>query len=292
MKVGFVTTLDDKYITGFLLTLNSLLNSSSNFNYDIVILEWGELSQESKDLISLLYKNVIYKFVDVESYADQTYDETWRKWTYNCNYRFDIFLLNEYDKLVFFDSDILFEIDVEELLSHNVDFGACETLEKNSILQINERRGFDAGLMLIDKKYLVPETKKCLLEIARSVPPFDKKVKTEKWISDEPILNHYFLDKITWLPNKFNYIVSCINENTLETPNNYQFTGHNKPWYGDTLKEQFGNHVFWYMQNTIKDAVMARIILKKLVKKYYFQVADLLKKGIDIKKLQNVIKPI
>ena len=54
MKVGLVTTLDDKYITGFLLTLNSLLNSSPNFNYDIIILEWGELSQKSKDLISIL----------------------------------------------------------------------------------------------------------------------------------------------------------------------------------------------------------------------------------------------
>lgn len=292
MNIGFVTTLDDKYITGFLITLNSLLNSSPNFNYDIVILEWGELTQKSKDLISLVYKNVIYKSIDVESYAEHTYDNTWREWTYNCNYRFDIFLLSQYDKLVFFDSDILFEVNVEELLSYDVDFGASQTLEKNSILQIGPRSGFDAGLMLIGKKYLVPETKEKLLEIAKSDPPFEKDLKTQKWISDEPILNTYFLDKITWLPSKFNYIVSTIDSETLKTPNNYQFTGHNKPWYSDKLKYQFGDHVFWYMNNTIGDNIKVILALKKLLKKYYFQVEDLLKKGIDIKSFQNKIKPI
>lgn len=292
MRVCFTTTLDDKYISGFLITLNSLLKVTPDFNHDIVILEWGELSQESKDLISKLYKNVIYKKVDVEKYFKHEYDDTWRKWTYNCNYRFDIFLLQEYDRVVFFDADIIFEIDINELLKYDVDFGACPAV-KNSIMQINAEYGFDAGIMTIGKKYITPETREHLLKIAESNPPFDERVKTQKWISDEPILNHYFLDKITWLPVKFNYVIPLLNDEDINHPQNYQFVGHNKPWYSEKTEEQFSYFFLNRLkENTKHKPYIESVVLKKLLKKYKDQAKSLLDKGIDIKKYSDRIKPI
>ena len=58
MKIAFTTVLDDKYLSGFLITLNSMLRSSKNFNYDVIVLEWGELSDESKEVIRSLYDKV------------------------------------------------------------------------------------------------------------------------------------------------------------------------------------------------------------------------------------------
>lgn len=291
MKIAFTTVLDDKYLAGFLLTLNSILENSPKFNYDIIILEWGDLSDESKNIIKKLYKNVIFKMVDVDLYKNHKYDETFRKWTYNCNYRFDIFTFTEYDKIIFFDSDMIFEVDMEELLSYNVDFGASGKREIGRIPQIGDRKGFDAGVMIIGKKYLNQETRNELIKIANSAAPYDNEVKTNKWVSDEPILNTYFLDKITWLPEKFNFLILEVTDIKIKTPNNHHFVGHNKPWYGDTINEQYDNFVFFYLQKNLGNLKM-KIILKKMTAKYYKQKDILLSKGIDINLYLNQIKPI
>jgi len=291
MKIAFTTVLDDKYLAGFLLTLNSILENSPNFNYDIVILEWGDLSDNSKEVIKKLYKNVIFKMVDVDLYKNYDYDETFRKWTYNCNYRFDIFTLTEYDRVVFFDSDMIFEVDMEELLSYDVDFGASGKREIGRIPQIGDRKGFDAGVVTIGKKYLNQETRNELIKIANLPAPYDNEVKTNKWVSDEPILNTYFLDKITWLPENFNFLISQVTDDKIKTPKNYHFVGHNKPWYGNTLNKQFDNSVFFFLQKNVGNLMM-RIILKKILIKYYKQKNILLSKGIDLNLYLSEIKPI
>jgi hypothetical protein len=124
MKVAFTTTLDDRYLSGFLITFNSILRNSKNFNHDLIIFEWGNLSDDSKTIIKQFYDKVTFKSVETDLYENHKYDETFRKWTYNCNYRFDIFTLEEYDRIVFFDCDMVFEIDTDELLAYDVDFGA------------------------------------------------------------------------------------------------------------------------------------------------------------------------
>jgi lipopolysaccharide biosynthesis glycosyltransferase len=55
MKIAFTTTLDDKYLLGFLITFNSILNSTPGFNYDLIIFEWGDLLEDSKNKIRELY---------------------------------------------------------------------------------------------------------------------------------------------------------------------------------------------------------------------------------------------
>lgn len=290
MKICFTTTLDDKYLGGFLITLNSILRHTKKFDYDFVIFEWGELSNESKDLIISLYPKVTFKMVDVKSYEKHEFDDTFRKWTYNPNYRFDIFTLTEYDRVVFIDADMIFQIDMDELLSYDVDFGSC-SIPEGRVPQINNRLGFDAGLMTISKKFLSEEIKHELLKIANSTPPYQDNLKTQKWFGNEPILNTYFLDKITWIPNKFNLIVSEVLSKDIDKKNNYQFTGHNKPWYSSKLEEQFSK---FSIQNIIQNnqKYMLNIILKKLVFFVNEEINSLRSKGIDINKYCDKIKPI
>jgi hypothetical protein len=290
LKVAFTTVLDDKYVVGFLITLCSILKSSKNFNYDIIVLEWGELSDENKNIILSLYDKVQFRKVEAHLYQDHEYDETWRKWTYNCNYRFDIFTFTEYDRVVFFDCDMIFEIDVEEILKYDVDFGSCEA-GLGRVTQIQSRMGFDGGLMSIGKKYLNHKIREDLLQIANSPAPDDDNIKTNKWVSDEPILNTYFLDKITWLPEMFNLLISKVDNHNINKQNNYQFTGHNKPWYGTTFKEQFSEFAFDCVKRNEKP-FMLNIILRKIISKYNIVVKDLLSRGIDINTFPKLISPI
>ena len=98
MKRALVATLDDSYIPGFLLTINSILAVSKNLNIELIVFEWNSLSEFNKKLIVSLYPNTKFRTIDFESYKNNaTHDKTFRVWNYNCNYRFDIFELEEYD---------------------------------------------------------------------------------------------------------------------------------------------------------------------------------------------------
>lgn len=292
MKVAVTTVLDDKYFAGFLLTLHSLLQVTVSRDWDLVILEWGELRDSYKKIIQRLYPNTRFKQVETAFYDKHDYDTTWRTWTYNCNYRFDIFTFLEYDRVVFIDSDILFQVSLDELLKYDVDFGACRA-EVNGVAQINTPYGFDAGVMSVGKKFLNYETRKSLLEIAVKDAPEQTDIKTKKWVSDEPILNTYFLDKITWLPDKFNFLVALSNRKSINCLNNYQFAGHNKPWYGKELREQFSPFVFEAISINLKTGILVPVILRKILKIYYSNVNSLKKLyNIDIEKYSGYIKPI
>jgi lipopolysaccharide biosynthesis glycosyltransferase len=282
MKYAFTTILNDRYLSGFLITFNSILRTCPDFNHDLIIFEWGDLSEDSKKIIKNFYKNVTFKFVEVNLYEKHDFDETFRKWTYNCNYRFDIFTLIEYDKVVFFDCDIVFQINVNELLELNVDFGAC-LIEKGRIAQIGDVDGFEAGLMVIGKKYLGDNIRKDLINIANKEAPKVDFLKTTKWTSDEPILNHYFLDKLTPIDSKFNLIISEVQNENFKNKINYQYTGHNKPWYSNIKEKQFSKYTIQKISETNKP-YMKDIILRKLIKIVEDEINDLNKKGIDIYK--------
>lgn len=243
MKNCIVTILDDKYLSGFLLTLHSIIKSTQNIDFDIIVLEWGELSDDSKSIIGKIYDKIIYKKVDIDLYKKCYYDEQWRVWTYNCNYRFDIFTLVEYDKVMFFDCDILFNIDVKEILSHDVDFGACPAYPR-TVNQTNKINNFGGGLLLVGKKFLNNDTRQGLIDVSLSKPIEDRALKGDKWISDEPILNVYFQNYVKFLPENYNLEIVKLTTERLKEKNNFHFVGHNKPWYGKRLNDRFDTFVF------------------------------------------------
>jgi lipopolysaccharide biosynthesis glycosyltransferase len=290
-KIAFVTVLDDNYIKGFFTTVISLLECSPNFDYDIVILDWGGLNDENKKKIKQFYNKVIFKKIEKEIYDKCKYDSTYRTWHYNCNYRFDIFLMSEYDKIIFFDCDIIFQLSAEELLSYDVDFGACEAME-NGVVQINKKIGFDAGLMIIGKKYINKNVFDSLINISLSKPPIDEKInfKSDFWVSDEPILNTYFLDKITWIPDKFNFLFSKMDFNKIKNKLNIQFTGHNKPWFEGGIEEKFSKFTIETISKNTNNQLKTTLIFKKALNLYKKQVDLLKNKNIyidDIKVFNN-----
>ncbi len=270
---AFTTTLSDEYVPGFFFTFGSLLNSTLNFNFDLIIFEWGCLSKQNKDLITAFYPNVYFKKIKQEDYGIQTHDTTWRNWTYNCNYRFDIFTLTEYQQVIFFDSDILFEIDASELVSYNVDFGACIMPYNFNYNQTIAKESFNAGLMIIGKKYLNKKVKEDLINISNSLPPPCKDIKSNKWFGNQPILNNYFYEKMTKLPEKFNFLTDRLSLKCFKEPKNFHFIGHKKPWnVGNLLVDKFDKYIF----DSISDnQVIQTMVLKKINERCILQIERL-----------------
>lgn len=283
MKYAFTTVLNDLYLSGFLLTVNSILRNSPNFCYDIVIYEWGELSDESKNVIKKLYDKVIFKKVKTELYQNHKFDENFRKWTYNCNYRFDVFTLCEYEKILFFDCDIIFRLDVSDILNYDVDFGACSLDHERVVQTDNIDKCFDAGLMLIGKKYLNENVRDELIQEANKPAPNIPGFNANCWLSDEPILNNYFKNKIYILPQKYNTIVSEINNNILKHKINLQYTGDKKPWNSNVLEEQFSEFTIQSIKKE-KKIFLQKLIFRKLTNIVKNEIFYLKQKNINIEK--------
>lgn len=281
MKVAITTTLDDNYFKGFLITFGSILKTAKNLNYDLIIFDWGNLSDDNKKIISSLYDKVFYKKIDSESYKNHIFDNTFRKWTYNCNYRFDIFELSDYDRVVFFDCDFIFEIDIEEIISYEVDFGACLMSSYTEYAQVSGSKIFNGGMMSIGKKFLNKETKQELIKIANSPPP--EKDGFKNWVGNQPILNTYFLDKMDFLPEKFNFLTEAIDKDTFLEPKNYHFIGKKKPWHGDDFNSQFDKYILNEIKTRNYNLILYKMVLKKLIEKYQVVKEFLLGKNIDIK---------
>jgi lipopolysaccharide biosynthesis glycosyltransferase len=262
MKIAFTTTLDDTYFDGFIYTFASILKSSNNFNYDLIIFEWNNLSEKNKEKIKSFYPNVIFKKVEEHHYVNHNFDTQYRVWNYNCNYRFDIFTL-EYDKVVYFDCDMLFEIPVSELLAYDVDFGACQMPNKKSDNQVIGLKIFNAGLMVIGKKYLNIETRNELIRIANIKPS-----RHRNWTGNQPILNRFFLEKITWLPNKFNIISEDFCIDMFLEKNNYHFVGKLKPWNLDP-NQRYEKHILNCIStNHSYNLLSNRMVIKNIENRY------------------------
>jgi lipopolysaccharide biosynthesis glycosyltransferase len=265
MSAAFVTTLDDNFVPGYMVAVSTLIATTVNFNYDIVILEWGTLSKANKEKIKQLYPRTIFKHVHAADYPDVTYDTEHRTWTYNCGYRFDVFLLKEYEKIIFFDCDIVFNVDMTSLILSNINFGAVPR-PATRMLQFEGKIGFDAGLMVIGKPFMNSTTRDGLIDLLKQEPPADERVLSKKWVGNEPILNTFFKERVTWLPKQYNLCTDEVKHDTLKNiMPNLQYIGHKKPWYSENIADQFDPYIVQAL-TTLNGRSYVNILLGKLSK--------------------------
>lgn len=260
-KTAIVTVLNDEYIVGALTTIYSFLKNTPNFNSDIIILEWGDLSNVNKTKIKKLYNKTFFKQINKELYKKCEYDTQYRIWTYNCNYRFEIFCLNEYDTVVFMDSDFLNLTSIAPLFNSNINFGIVKT-EAEYVPQYTGKNCFDAGLMVVGKKYLKDSTRDDLIQLSLSPAPSIINSK-QLWASDEPILNVFFeKKKKTILPQQYNFLTSLLDKDTDIHNNNFQFNGPLKPWMSNKLEDCFNSFTIKKILNDNGTARGLSILLK------------------------------
>jgi lipopolysaccharide biosynthesis glycosyltransferase len=180
---------------------------------------------------------------------------------------------------------MLFEIDVAEIFKIELNFGAVIMPNYKSYEQVVGDKIFNAGLMVIGKEFLNDHTRQELIKIANQEPPKEN-TACEKWIGNQPILNYYFLDKMTHLPQKFNYLSEDINLETFLNKNIYHFIGKKKPWVLD-VNERYDKYILNRIATNTNNIIFNKMIYKKIHEMFKFQIASLLEKGIDIKLLET-----
>ena len=234
MKIACCSTLNDCYFEGFLTFFYSLLQHNPTFSYTYYIFNWGELSERNINILKSIYSNFIFKDINNDEYKDCTYSTAWRVWDINCINRFEILTLTDYDRIVFFDADMLVLGDISDLFDIDVRFGACEIVKDSEIDHPGKFhsgvKSFDGGLMIISKEFINKETKQQLIDIALQ----------KKWTSDEPILNVFFNNDITtYLPKKYNTLIPEITPISFSDIKILQFAGIKKPWNKGGITDRY-----------------------------------------------------
>jgi len=265
-KIACCSTLNDLYFEGFLTFFESFISNNPSFNYPYYIFTWGDLSQKNIDYINTLYNNFIIKNIDNKKYEHVRYNTRFRNWNINCVNRFEILTLSNYDRIVFFDVDMIVLNNLDNLFKYEEDFCACEEprdvlIDHPAVFDVSLKT-FNGGLMLFSKRYLNEETRKALIDIAMQ----------KNWSSDEPILNTFFTnDKVTFLPQDFLITMHGITADNFSTAKIIHFVGEKKPWSGSNLSQRYDRDSIEHIKDLtllIKVDLKYQHYYNKALKKY------------------------
>jgi len=245
MKVAFTSTLSKNYLLGFKIFLKSIVVNNPSIDIPYVIFNEGDIT--SSDLVEIrkIYSNVYLRDICAEFYKDCKFKNI-RNWNINPANRLEIFTLSEYDRIIFFDVDMLCLGDISYLLTVQCDFGGVkhpmhESVEMQKAFIYDKNVGFNGGLLVINNKFLNNETILGIKDI----------IKSHTWFGNQSSLNIYFKNHITFLPEKYFLSTPFMNFQNIKTSLIWHFAGNKKPWEGipfagtnfDLLKEKYNTHV-------------------------------------------------
>jgi lipopolysaccharide biosynthesis glycosyltransferase len=200
-RVALVTQLNDDFIIGFKVMVNSLLKNNPWFDLPIIILDDG-LTDQGKEVIKSRYKNIIFQPIDKARYEGTNFSITAPK--LRCTYyKLDIFNIKDYDRLVFIDSDVVILRDIKELFSCVASFAAVKGYDAIHDIM---RRDINSGVFVFNKESIDKQAYVEMLRIARSGHK----------MPDQATINMYFKNHITYLEKTFNV------EKRMQTTRNFR----------------------------------------------------------------------
>jgi lipopolysaccharide biosynthesis glycosyltransferase len=228
-KECIVVIATENYLKELAITVYNVVKYLPN-NIDLVIFKDFDSPVLSK--LQKLHKNIKYKEINKAIYKNLSFENPWRKWQYNCGYRFEIFSLSEYEKICYIDLDIIIRNNFLDIFKYDCDAGFCNN-RLGSIPEFNKAIGFNAGVCILSKKYLIPEMIDKFITIA----------SRKDYSSDEAVLFSFFGNKYTTLPSEFNTLSSFITDQTIyNNAKIIHFIGHKKPWFSSAI-ESFDDYV-------------------------------------------------
>ncbi|EMO8373924.1 DUF4422 domain-containing protein [Campylobacter coli] len=212
---------DDNYAPYTAVAIQSIINNMrKKYNLDIVIFS-SNISIKSKNMIlDLKSKNISIRFYDINDSSDFFVHGHFSKVTY---YRFYISeVMQKYKKVIYLDSDIICNADIEELYSINFDeslmasraIGVVYWYNKDSFLKEvncgikeywdkilklhNPSEYFNAGVLVINiAKFREQDILKKLLKAT-------KEIKNPPGV-DQDIFNYVLKGNVKFLDNKWNF---------------------------------------------------------------------------------------
>ncbi len=191
--------VNDAFIEGAVTFLFSLREHNPWVDADLVIFHsrnWLPLSDHSRELIAAVYPEP--RFIEVDEGAYEKIDFGPAEEHFNalaagrqhCGkimyVKFQVFGLDEYDRVVYFDSDLLCNGDVRPLFETEADLAGCrrgivwDDAMKNVVASGDH--SFNAGVLSIGRRHLGPQMLPALLEAGAE----------GHWMGDQGALYRHF----------------------------------------------------------------------------------------------------
>ncbi len=167
-RIPVFFAIDDHYTPFLAVALQSLVdNSSENYYYLIKILHTN-VSEENKAIIQKYERdNIDIEFVDLNYYIEKVKDKLYTRDYYTKTTYFRLFIPNlypQYDKALYFDSDIVILGDVADLYHTDIETNLVaaapdDIIQTNKVFQdyaemvvgvADYRRYFNAGVLLMN----------------------------------------------------------------------------------------------------------------------------------------------
>lgn len=158
-KIAVCTVCNDSFVEGCAVLLHSLLKHNTWFTGDFVVIydeTYSPLSAESQAKLSSMYEHVVFHKAETEEY--QAFFQHWADHVNNryvpSGFTYEVFCLNSYDKVVFFDSDMLVVGDIQELFYDDVNIGVYGRILNGT-----------NNLGILSKPYMVTKTRTVEIEL-------------------------------------------------------------------------------------------------------------------------------
>lgn len=181
MNYAYVTILsDDSYISGVVGLFRTL---KKHCKYSLLVLVSPNISQET--ILCLEKKNISYWIVqDIE--LDCCFDDSKFNYWKKTFFKFRIFELTEFDKIVYLDSDMLILDNIDELFERP----HLSAVSDHDFCVYMDVKGMNTGLMVIE-----PD-EKCIAELLNTykLKYICKKKGGGIAFGDQNIINDTFID--------------------------------------------------------------------------------------------------
>lgn len=199
-RTGVVTVVNDKFIDYFEVFFHSLKKHNTWLKCPLIIV-WSKklspLSVENRLRIQAIWPDVRYHEVDEVRY--RVFLAQTPEHMLPALFTLECFNLPDWEKVVFFDVDMLCLGDVSELFKTNVAIGICpsgnDRMRKQRLAGgWHIRAGMNTGVLVLGKKYRNPEVYEKLFTYKSGQ------------VADQDVLDNYF----RWCPvycfdHKYNY---------------------------------------------------------------------------------------
>jgi lipopolysaccharide biosynthesis glycosyltransferase len=260
---AIVFTATNDYIRGLQVFLYSYI-VKNKYRPDCIIIEENVITDSNKQKILNIYPNS--SFIKPSNTFDIKKSFERRNWLINPASRFSIFLIKDYEKIIFFDADMLVVDNIEDLFNIKEDFSAVyhphpDGLRSNVLhlhsdyvekAGFNFAKAFNAGLMIISKAVLTENTANSLFCLYKEID----------WLGNQGPLNIYFNSKVNIIDPNYFISTPFLNEYNFYTGKVFHFAGNKKPWLTTSfqLEDNFEEFIFKNNNN--------RLLLLKLLVKY------------------------
>ncbi len=252
MSNAIVTQITNDFMPGGEMLIRSLMYHN-DISCDLIVLIDPTFTSDNKKRIESLYKKISFYEVKPSQYNDSRsqYGGN-REWRINPSDRFEIFTFKQYDRIYYFDSDILVVKPLPKLFEYSGDFAAAPYSNKISATSLHKSMNrfdthmFNAGVMCISNKYLNAAVRDELVEICKS----------REWAGNQPVLNHFFRKTADLLPAAYNLTMESANEQSLSRARVLHFVGEKKIWNEGTVLDKFSPDII----GRVGVIVLARIM--------------------------------